>query len=301
MISTLSIKIPFAQIKDYTKPIRIFGKSPSYISSPAPINTAIEDQISFCTQQGDQALSAISNSKAGIIICYDTIQDLEKYEFSNCIFTVFKPRLSFSRCLNHFFSPSKPIGIHSTAIIDQGVHVPSNVYVGHMTHICSDVSIGEGTYIEDFVHIAPNTIIGKNVTIQTGTVVGCGGQGFERIETGEFEKFPQLGVVMIEDNVEIGANTTIVRGTLATTTIGRGSKIGHQVNIGHNVNIGKNVFISAGVIICGSVRIGDLSWLAPSSCIRNKVSIGKNVTVGLGAVVVKDVCNGLTVFGVPAK
>jgi len=301
MDKTPSSVIQYQEIKDFLKPLRMFGMPVVSVAAPAALNVAKDENITFCNKKGHEALSLLTNCHAGIILCRDDIPELETTKFLNCILTVSNPRLAFMQCLNEFFTPAKPVGIHPTAIIDEGVSIPSNVYIGPQAHLCKGVRIGEGSVIEDRVYIAPNTIIGANVYIQVGAVIGCEGQGFERTVTGEFEKFIQLGSVIIEDGVEIGANSTIVRGTFSNTQIGQGTKIGHQVNIGHNVKIGRHVFISANAIVCGSAIVGDYSWLAPSCCIRNKVFIGKKVTVGLGTVVVKDVVDGITVVGVPAK
>lgn len=301
MDKMLSSVIQYQEIKDFIKPIRMFGMPVDSVAAPAALNVAKDENITFCNQKGHEALSLLTKCHAGIILCRDDIPELETTKFLNCILTVSNPRLAFMQCLNKFFTPLKPVGVHPTAIIDEGVPIPSNVYVGPQAHLCNGVRIGEGSFIEDRVYIAPNTIIGANVYVQVGAVIGCEGQGFERTATGEFEKFPQLGSVIIEDNVEIGANSTIVRGALLATRIGQGTKIGHQVNIGHNVEIGRHVFISAGAVVCGSARIGDFSWLAPKCCIRNRVIVGNNVTVGLGAVVTKDVDDRLTVIGNPAR
>ncbi|MBN1381612.1 MAG: hypothetical protein JXA41_08055 [Deltaproteobacteria bacterium] len=295
------ISISFADLKNYLKPVRIFGQAVGQIEAPASLDNAQRQHITFCMHKNEKAITSLSTTGAGLVLCRDDIPGLETMTFKTCVFTVSNPRLSFIQCLQKYFKPQKQVGVHQTAIIDEGIILPQNVYIGPLVHICSGAKIGEETVIEDRVYIGPDTVIGRNVYIQAGVVIGCAGQGFERTETGEFEKFPQLGNVIIEDDVEIGANTTIVRGSLASTRIGKGSKIGHQVNIGHNTNIGSHVFISAGAVVCGSTRIGDFAWLAPTSCIRNKVTIGNNVTVGLGAVVVKDVGEGLTVIGMPAK
>lgn len=295
------ISVQYDELKTFIKPIRIFRTPPKSDFSPASMEIARNDNITFCIQEGEEALELISHTNAGIVLCRDNIPGLETVKFSNCIFTVANPRLSFIRCLQQFFASKKPVGIHPTAIIENNVVLPKLVSVGPMVHLCSGTRVGEGTIIEDRVYIAANTIIGKNVYIQVGAVIGCEGQGFERTDTGVLEKFLQLGNVVIEDDAEIGVNSTIVRGTLSATRIGKGSKIGHHVNVGHNVKIGNHVFISASVVICGSAKVGDCSWLAPKCCIRNKISVGRKVTVGLGAVVISDVGDGLTVVGIPAK
>lgn len=301
MGNQIIFNIPLEDLKVFIKPIRVFGSLSVFINAPASLEGAQRNHISFCSGQGAEALSMISQTQAGLVLCRDDVPDLQFSEFSCAVFTVPNPRLAFMHCLQKYFNPGKRIGVHSTAIIDAGVQLPDDIYIGPMAHICSGVRLGEGTCIEDRVYIGPGNVIGKKVTIQVGAIIGCEGQGFERVGAGEFEKFPQLGTVFIEDDVEIGANTTIVRGSLSATRIGQGAKIGHQVNIGHNVVIGRHVFISAASVVCGSARIGDYAWLAPKCCIRNKITIGKHVTVGLGAVVVKDVDDGLTVMGVPAK
>ena len=143
--------------------------------------------------------------------------------------------------------------------------------------------------------------VGKNCVIKDNTVIGSEGFGFEYDEKGIPMHFPQIGEVVIGDNVWIGSNTTIERGTFEKTVIGNNILIEDVVQIGHNCIIGNNTFISGGVIICGSVIVGKNCWLAPNSVIREGIQIGDRGFVGLGAVVVKDVPEGDIVVGNPAK
>src|SRR5690606_230154 len=124
----------------------------------------------------------------------------------------------------------------------------------------------------------------RNVTINAGTVIGAEGFGYQRNENGEFEKFPHIGGVIINDNVDVGSNTSIDRGALGNTIIGEGAKIDNLVHIAHNVKVGKHAAVIAHAMIGGSSVIGDYSWVAPNSAIRDQISIGNRVTVGLGAV-----------------
>ena len=286
---------------DFVAPIRVLGDSQPDITGFAPMNTSKSDLLSFCKLQGETATKAIVASSAGLIICYDDIPGLEKIAVNKSIVTVINPRLTFIRCLNQFFKAKTEWGIHPTAIIETDAIIPPNVYIGPMVYIGHSAEIGEGTIIEHRVHIASETKIGRNVYLQSGAVIGCEGQGFERNEESSLEKFPQVGCVVLEDDVEVGANSTIVRGALMETRIGKGSKVGHLTDIGHNVQVGKHVFISAGVVVSGSSIIGDFACLAPKCCIRNKIKIGSKVTVGLGSVVVHDVPDGQTVVGIPAR
>ena len=236
-----------------------------------------------------------------MIICYDDVTEAEKLADSRCLVTVCNPRLNFIRCLNHFFSEEIVWGVDPTALIDADVSLPGKVKIGAGAYIARGASIGAGTVIEGRVHVGERCKIGRNVYIQVGAVIGCEGQGSERNEEGVFEKFPQSGAVNIEDNVEIGANSTVVRGTFQDTIIGKGSKIGHLTDIGHNVRIGKHVFVSACVVVGGSSIIGDFSWLAPGAIVRDGVTVGDNVRIGLGTVVTKNVESNENVMGNPAQ
>ena len=142
----------------------------------------------------------------------------------------------------------------------------------------------------------------NNVTIEHGAVIGSDGYGYSRAKDGTIEHFPHIGGVHIGDNVYIGANTCIDRGSLGDTVIGKGSKIDNLVHIAHNVIIGENVMVIANSMIAGSVNVGlNNSWIAPSASILNQKSIGEGSTVGIGAVVLKDVEAKTVVTGVPAR
>jgi len=141
--------------------------------------------------------------------------------------------------------------------------------------------------------------IGKNVIIDSGAVIGAAGFGFVRDIDGTPYQLPQLGSVIIEDDVEIGANACIDRGELDDTIIRKGVKIDNLVQIAHNVEIEKNTYIMGKTVIAGNVKIGEKCWIAPS-LIMNDVKIGNNVTVGFGSVVLKSIKDNQTVMGNPA-
>ena len=144
--------------------------------------------------------------------------------------------------------------------------------------------------------------IGNNVNIYHGTIIGKPGFGYEWDEGNQqWINFPHIGSVIIGNNVEIGANVCIDRGTLDNTIIGNGTKIDNLVHIAHNVIIGKNCMLVCHCGIGGSVEIGDNCWIGMGAQIRNGLKIGNNVTVGMGAIVVKNVPDGITVIGNPAK
>ncbi len=280
---------------------RVLGSMDRYISTPSPIDQAGEKSLTFCSRKKEQALQIIRSSKAGVIVCPNEIE-ISGLDYQNkTLIQVCNPRLTFIRLLQRYFVPPPEFGIHPSAIIDETDKIEPQVYIGPHCYIGGECEIGEGTIIYGNVYIYPKVKIGRRVIIHAGTVIGADGFGFERNEKGEYEKFPQLGGVVIGDNVEIGSNVSIDRGALGDTIIGEGTKIDNLVHIAHGVILGKHCIVIAVTIIGGSVKIGDYSWIAPHVCIREGLSIGSHVLVGMGSVVTKDIGDNLVVMGVPAK
>lgn len=145
------------------------------------------------------------------------------------------------------------------------------------------------------------TRIGRNVTVFSGTVIGADGFGYERRADGGMEKFIHKGGVVIEDDVEIGSNTSIDRGTLGDTILRRGAKVDNQVHIAHNCDVGEDAVVIAQSMIGGSVKIGARAWIAPSVVVMNGIAIGQDAMCGLGSIVTKSVKDGETVMGNPAR
>lgn len=248
--------------------------SASIVGSPkrevSKISNIIPGEIgalSFCKYENEKAAGLVSASRSLIIICSSRLTNLAFCD--KTLILVTRPRLAFMKVVNEFFPWRKIIpGIHPRI---------------HPTAVIS------------------NAKIGKNIIIGAGTVIGGEGFGYMPDESGKLIQFPHIGKVIIEDDVEIGANVCIDRGALGDTIIGQGTKIDNLVHIAHNVKIGKNCQIICHVGIGGSVEIGDNSFVGISACIRNQIKVGKNAVIGMGAVVVKDVPDNTTVAGNPAN
>ena len=178
--------------------------------------------------------------------------------------------------------------------------------VAPSARLAPGVFIGSDVMIEDDVIIGPNSCL-QHVTIARGSSIGAncsiGGPGFGLVWGGEegWLRFPHVGRVEIESNVEIGSNTCVDRGALGDTRIRRGARIDNLVHIAHNADIGEGALVIANAMVAGSATIGERAWIAPSASIMNQLTIGAAAVVGLGAVVVKSVEAGATVVGNPAK
>lgn len=278
------------------------------VTHPAPIDSARKGSA-LCFAGATQsmagahkidALAEIRDSKAGVVITSKGLNFTPKYYANRTLILVENPRLAYIRVLKAFFEEKPKWGIHATAVIDSDADIHERVYVGPYT-VIGKSRISEGTIIHGNVFIYDNCIIGKNVVIYAGCILGGKGFGFERNEMGEMEKFPQLGGLVIEDDVEIQGLCNVEVGTLDNTVIGKGTKIDSCCHIAHNTKIGRYCVITADAMFAAGVELDDYVWLSPSSVLRNRIKIGKEAQVGIGSVVVKDVDEGSLVMGVPAR
>jgi len=232
---------------------------------------------------------------SGIIIS-DTIisEDL-------CQIIVKNPKLSFSKAVSVIFS--KPINDYKSQnlYVGENVSFGSNITFGQNVVIESDCLIGDNVKIGHNSVLKRNTEIGNNVEIGALTIIGGSGFGFEKNSSGHYKKIQHYGSVCIEDDVNIGDNVTIDRGTIGLTKICKNVKIDNQVHIAHNSVIGANTVITASVTVSGSVIIGENCWLGPNSTINNRGSLPNNSVLGIGSVLLKKINKEGTYFGVPVK
>ncbi len=280
---------------------KVVGDREAIVERALPIDIADEHSITFCNKQGDRGRSLLCGTKASVVITLTEHEGACRRREDIVFILLDDPRLAFSRVLQRYFVKERAVGVHETAVIGQNVHISPDAVVGPFCSIGDDVTIGEGSQLLGSVTVYGHVKIGRRVTVHAGAVIGTDGFGYSRDPQGRVVKFPQIGGVVIGDDVEIGSNACIDRGALVDTTIGRGTKIDNLVHIAHNVKVGEDCLIIAHAQIAGSVRIGDRCWLAPSCTINTGVSIGDGAMVALGSVVVRDVEPGTFVAGNPAR
>lgn len=289
----------------------IIGNPDTEITGVAGIDEAKAGDITFLSHIKNERYAFSTNASA--IIVKDAIKDV-----SASLVIVRNPQLAFARALDIFYKRTfEPIGISKGTVSGENVSVGDDVSIHPMVVLGNNVSIGNRTVIFPHVYVGDNVTIGddsvvypqvtirekvtvgRRVIIHSGTVIGSEGFGYVQ-DGGKHYKIPQVGGIIIDDDVEIGANVTIDRATIGNTTIGSGTKIDNLVQIAHNVRIGKNCIIIAQVAIGGSAEISDGVILAGQVAVRDHVKIGKGVMVGGQSGVGHDIPDGQMFSGTPA-
>jgi UDP-3-O-[3-hydroxymyristoyl] glucosamine N-acyltransferase len=229
------------------------------------------------------------------------------------------PYLAFARALEIFFIPvPHPPGIHPTAAVADGVQIGQNVCIGAYSTVGKGCRIGDGVVIHPHVVLYPEVTvgdssvlhsfavvreccrIGKRVILQNGAVIGSDGFGFAPTRDGTFYKICQTGCVIIEDDVEIGANTTIDRAAVGDTVIRRGAKLDNLVQIGHGSQVGEHSVLAAQVGVAGSTRIGNGVWVGGQAGFAGHTEVGDKATITAQSGTSHDIAPGAIVSGSPA-
>lgn len=235
------------------------------------------------------------------------------------VIRVKNPRVAFAKVLALFFPERTMVpGIHPGAVvaasaqIDPTAHIGPHCTIGERVRIGANVVLESGNFVgEDSIigadsRLFPNAVLyartelGQRVRIHAGTVIGSDGYGYVQ-DQGIHRKVPQIGQVIIGDDVEIGANVTVDRGALGATRIGRGTKIDNLVQIAHNVVIGEHCLLISQVGIAGSCKLGNYVILAGQAGLAGHLNIGNQVTVGAKAGVMTDIPDGEKWLGAPAQ
>ena len=290
----------------------VVGDASATLSGFAMANNAKPGDLTFA--ENAEYFAAAEASAATAIITGKGVTSGKKI-----ILSVPNPRVAFAKALAVFFpEPKFAPGIHPSAVIaasaqvDPTAHIGPHCTIGERVKIGANVVLQSGNFIGDDSSLGDDTKlfpnatvynrsqIGKRVRIHSGAVIGSDGFGYA-FDSGVHRKVPQIGNVIIGDDVEIGANTTIDRAALGSTVIGKGTKIDNLVQVGHNVEVGEHCIFCAQVGISGSTKIGSYTVLAGQVGLAGHLKIGNNVTIGSKSGVMHNIPDGEQWLGIPAQ
>ncbi|HEX3248662.1 MAG TPA: UDP-3-O-(3-hydroxymyristoyl)glucosamine N-acyltransferase [Pyrinomonadaceae bacterium] len=283
------------------------------IAGAAGLDEAEEGDVTFLANP--RYTPRVNSTRASAI--YLSTEAVTEREIA--ILRVKDPYLAYTRALR-IFHPEAELEpfIHPAAVIDPSAHIAArvaigagsvigrNVFVGDdvLIHpnvtVYNDVTIGRGSVIHSGVALRERTVIGERVIIHNNSVIGCDGFGYAKDEEKHWLKIPQTGRVVIEDDVEIGAGTTIDRASVGESRIGRGSKIDNLVQIGHSCTVGEDTLLCAQVGLAGSSHIGNRVILAGQAGVAGHLTIGDDVVLTAKSATSHDIPAGKVISGIPA-
>ena len=296
------------------------GNANVMVRDVAPIESAQAYHLSFVTDA--KYLPLLETSHAGVVLVSKDLKDANDFKDlkDQAIILVENARGAMGQLLKMVSAAMFPAkrGIEQPSFVSEGVAVPEDAYIGAFAYIGKNVRLGAGVqiypnvYIGDNVTIGDNTIlyagveiyahcvVGKDCILHAGVVVGSDGFGFEPDAQGVNQKIPQIGNVIIEDDVEIGANTTVDRAMMGSTIIRKNAKIDNLVQIAHNVEVGESTFCCAQVGIAGSSKIGKHCILAGQVGVAGHIEITDNCIFGAQTGIPNSIKKPGTYMGYPA-
>jgi UDP-3-O-[3-hydroxymyristoyl] glucosamine N-acyltransferase len=278
----------------------------------APADGAQAGDLTFA--ENEEYFTKAEQSAAAAVLVGKNVTSAKKV-----LIRVANPRAAFARVLPLFFpEPVFAPGIHPTAVIASSAQVAATAHVGPLcvvgerarlgdrtvlqggNHVGADCAVGDDTNLFPNVTLYARTQVGRRVRLHAGVVIGADGFGYV-FDAGAHRKIPQVGNVVIGDDVEIGANSTVDRGALGSTVIGQGAKIDNLVQIGHNVVIGEHCIVVAQAGIAGSTKLGNYTVIGGQVGLAGHLKIGHRVSIGGQSGVMHDVPDGEKWFGYPAQ
>lgn len=276
-----------------------------FVYYPASLDKPINNSVMMVTKGFINRIGSLERVHNCLIFWYEDATVIEEISNKHAIVKCVNPHLEYCRFFQTNRISNNPkisdyelkngAYIGKGAAIGEGATIFPNVYIG------SEVTIGRNVFIGSGTRILGKVTIGNDVVIRENTVIGADGLSADRDENGKAVTMPQFGGVVIEDDVQIGANTVVGRGAIDDTVICCGSKIDNCCFISHNVRLGSDTFVVGESIMFGSSSTGEQAYISGNATIRNGIHIGAKSTVGMGSVVTKSVPDNVVVAGNPAR
>lgn len=293
----------------------VVGNPEAEVSKLSKIEEGTEGSLTFLANP--KYTSHIYTTKASVAIVNKTF--IPENKIDTTLIKVDDAYKSFSKLLEYYNEvKNNKVGIEQPSFISASAKYGDNLYLGAFSYLGDNVKIGANVkifpnvYIGDNVTIGDNsvvfagakiyseTVVGNSCVINSGAIIGADGFGFAPNEQGEYNKVPQIGNVILEDHVDIGAGTTIDRATLGSTVIRKGVKLDNQIQIAHNVEIGKNTVIAAQTGIAGSTKIGENCQIGGQVGIVGHITIGNNVKIQAQSGIGRNIKDNEVLQGSPA-
>ena len=276
---------------------RVEGNEQATVNTFAKIEEGREGAISFLSNP--KYTHYLYDTKSSMVLINEDVE-LE-HPVSATLIRVKNAYESVAKLLQLYESMKpKKTGVDPLAFVSKTAKIGENVYIAPFAYIGDNVTIGDGSRIFPHVTIYEGCRIGKNVTIHAGTVIGADGFGFAPSQDG-YDKIPQIGIVIIEDNVEIGANTCIDRSTMGQTIIHKGVKLDNLIQVAHNCEIGENTVMSAQAGMAGSTKIGSWCMVGGQAGFAGHIQVADKTFVGAQCGVISNTKgNGEQLIGSPA-
>ncbi|SFC34004.1 UDP-3-O-[3-hydroxymyristoyl] glucosamine N-acyltransferase [Algibacter lectus] len=293
----------------------VVGNPKAEVSKLSKIEEGFEGSLTFLANP--KYTAHIYKTQASITIVNKTFEP--DNDLKTTLIKVDDAYMAFSKILEYYNSVKlNKVGVEQPSFISESAKYGENLYIGAFSYIADNVVIGNNvkifpnSYIGDNVTLGDNTIIfsgakiysetiiGKNCVINSGAIIGADGFGFAPNENGGYNKVPQIGNVILEDFVDVGAGTTIDRATLGSTIVREGVKLDNQIQIAHNVEIGKNTVIAAQTGIAGSTHIGEHCQIGGQVGIAGHITIGNNVKIQAQSGIARHVKDNEILQGSPA-
>ncbi|NKF08485.1 UDP-3-O-(3-hydroxymyristoyl)glucosamine N-acyltransferase [Clostridium gasigenes] len=298
------MKIISSQIINMLGYVDIIQNEDIEINGVSTIGNIKKNTIIFFKKYSEELAEIVNNIENCFIILKQEYKSKIKFGKNTYVFAE-NPRYEYARVVNAVLKNEEKnkmnIQLINGSYISEFSNIHESVFIEPTCYIGNNVKIGKNTIIMAGAKIKDNVTIGENCIIRENCVIGGFGFGFEKDKSGINYRIPHIGGVIIEDNVEVGAITTICSGTINPTIIKNYVKIDDHVHIAHNCVIGENCTITACAEISGSCIVGKNTWIAPNTSVINGITIGENVTIGMGAVINKSVNNNEVMVGSPAE
>lgn len=289
----------------------LVGDGQMIISGLAPLDQAQVGDLSFLAESKYAAQLATSQASAVLVTPAVTVD--------RPAIRVAEPYVSFIHLLEHFFPPQLPqwglapqaviaadvelgarVNIGPYVVVESGTRLGNDVTIYPGTYIGAGCEVGDGCVLYANVSLYPHVSLGRGVIVHSGAVVGADGFGFYPLADGSYRKIPQIGRVIVGDNVEIGANTCVDRAMIGATIIEAGTKIDNLVQIGHNSVIGAHSVLAGQAGLSGSVRLGSGVRVGGQVGIADHITVGERASIAAQGGVINDLEPGAAVYGSPA-